>query len=38
MFNRHTIDELGFEKIKQKNSDWFTDRTFKKEFLEFDEA
>ena len=26
------------EELKQKNSDWFTDRTVKKEFLEFDEA
>ena len=38
MFNNHTIDELGFEKIDQKYSNWQIDKTVKKEFLELDET
>ena len=36
MFNRHTIDELGFEKVSQKDSNWFVDFTTKKAFMELD--
>ena len=36
MFNRHTIDELGFEKVSQKSSNWFTDLTTKRVFDELD--
>jgi len=38
MFNNHTIDEIGFEKIDQKYSNWQIDKTVKKEFLELDET
>jgi ribosomal protein S2 len=36
MFNRHTIDELGFEKVEQQSSNWFTDMTTKRAFMELD--
>tara|TARA_Y100000004_G_scaffold33001_1_gene34870 strand:- start:523 stop:861 length:339 start_codon:yes stop_codon:yes gene_type:complete len=36
MFNRHTIDEVGFEKVSQKESNWFTDFTTKRAFMELD--
>jgi hypothetical protein len=36
MFNRHTIDELDYEKVSQKTSNWSTDRTTKKVFMELD--
>ena len=32
MFNRHVIDELNYEKVSQKTSDWNTDLTVKKLF------
>ena len=38
MFNRHTIDELGFEKVSQKSSNYLTDVTTKKVFHELDSA
>ena len=36
MFNRHTIDELNYVKVEQKTSDWFTDITTKRAFMELD--
>ena len=38
LFNRHTIDQLGFEKISQKESDWYTDMTTKRAFNEFEKT
>ena len=38
LFNNHTIDELGFQKVYQKHSDWQTDITVKKEFLKLEKA
>ena len=32
MFNRHVIDELDYEKVSQKESNWKTDLTVKKLF------
>ena len=32
MFNRHTIDELNYEIVSQKESNWETDLTIKKLF------
>ena len=29
MFNRHTIDELNYEVVSQKESNWYTDITIK---------
>ena len=36
MFNKHTIEDLSFEKIKQKSSNWYTDKTTKRAFMELD--
>ena len=38
MFDRHTIDELEFTKVSQKESNWFTDMTTKRIFMELDES
>ena len=38
MFNRHVIDELNYEKVSQKESNWYTDMTTKKIFMELDES
>ena len=38
MFDRHTIDELEFTKVTQKESNWFTDMTTKRIFMELDES
>ena len=38
MFDRHTIDELEFTKVTQKESNWFTDITTKRIFMELDES
>ena len=38
MFNRHTIDDLGYFKLDQKESNWLTDITTKRVFDELGEA
>ena len=38
LFNKHTIDELYYEKVSQKTSNWFTDMTTKRIFMELDES
>lgn len=37
MFDRHTVDELDFEKVSQKKSNWFTDETTKRVLMELDD-
>ena len=36
MFNRHTIDDLNYFKLDQKESNWETDITTKKLFNELE--
>ena len=36
LFNKHTIDELTYENVSQKTSDWITDITTKRIFMELD--
>ena len=36
MFNKHTIEELNYEKVSQKTSNWFTDMTTKRIFMDLD--
>ena len=36
LFNRHTIEELNFTTITQKNSHWVSDITTKRAFEELD--
>ena len=36
LFDRHTIDELDYTIVDQKQSHWFTDMTTKRAFIEHD--
>ena len=36
LFNKHTIDELSYEVVSQKKSNWYLDKTTKRAFMELD--
>ena len=38
LFKQHVIDELEYKSVSQKKSNWFTDLTTKRIFMELDES